>query len=262
MEVRNARNTDWEEMSAKVDTVDHTSFKIRKNLHDGLKRLRGKYSNVYLWVDAIYIDQSSEGAMEKEAHIAMMARIYNSAAAVCVWLGEDLGAEAKIAFRLARDIMNHKSFDSMIQDSENRVAWCHLTTVMRADWFSRRWVIQEIAHSRVATIHCGEHSLHWDDFVDAVSLLVEKIELLRARYADEVFEDVEATSAAILVKTLDNVFTKSDNAQDYGAVSSHLLDVETLVSTLLAFQATYPRDIIYAVLSLSPVLLYEWPIWS
>jgi len=149
----------------------------------------------------------------------------------------------------------------MIQDSENRAAWGHLTTVMRADWFSRRWVIQEIAHSRVATIHCGEHSLHWDDFVDAVSLLVEKIELLRARYADEVFEDVEATSAAILVKTLDNVFTKSDNAQDYGAVSSHLLDAETLVSTLFAFQATYPRDIIHAVLSLSrdlPFLHEDW----
>jgi len=98
MEVRNARNTNWDDMSAKVDTVDRTSFKIKKNLHDGLKRLRGKYGNVCLWVDAICIDQSSEGAMEKEAQIAMMARIYDSAAAVCVWLGEDLGAEAKIAF--------------------------------------------------------------------------------------------------------------------------------------------------------------------
>lgn len=233
-----------------IGAITHTEFKIRKNLHDALKQLRRKYGDVYLWVDAICIDQSSEGREEKQRQLAMMARIYNSAATVCVWLGEDKG-EAEKAFRLARDIMNYKRFDEMIHDRNKMIDWQSLTAIMRADWFSRRWVIQEIALSRNATIHCGEHSLHWDDFADAVSLLVEKIELMRVGFRHELFDDVETSSASILIQTLGNICRKSDEDHDRGAISSRLLDVETLVSTLLAFQATFPRDTIYSILSLA-----------
>jgi hypothetical protein len=97
---------------------------------------------------------------------------------VCVWLGED-GGGAKNAFDLAREIMDYKNFDNAIDNPEKMAAWGDLTKIMGVDWFSRRWIIQEIALSRSATIHCGQHSLHWDDFADAVSLLVENVELMR-----------------------------------------------------------------------------------
>ncbi|KAK4442324.1 hypothetical protein QBC34DRAFT_488900 [Podospora aff. communis PSN243] len=166
---------------------------IRRNLFDALKRLRGRYDDV------------PDGAEEKQGQLAMMARIYNCA--------------ANNAFELAREVMNYKKFDKMINDP-----------VMRMDWFSRRWIIQEIALSRNATIHRGSHSLHWDDFADAVSLLVENIELMRLGNRDEVFDD-----------TLGNICQKSDDEEDRGEVTSRLLDIETLVSTLLNFQATYPH---------------------
>jgi len=243
-----------------VGAITHTEFKIRKNLHDALKRLRGKYSDVYIWVDAICINQSPSGAKEKQGQLAMMARIYNCAATVSIWLGEDHG-EAKNAFELAAEIMNYKKFDKMFQDPHKMAAWRDLTTIMRADWFSRRWIIQEIALSRNATIHCGEHSLHWDDFADAVSLLVENIELMRVGYRDELFDDVEISSASILIQTLGNICRKSDDDEDRGEITSRLLDVETLVSTLLNFQATYPRDTIYSILSLAkdpPRIKEDW----
>lgn len=105
--------------------------------------------------------------------------------------------------------------------------------------------------SRDASIHCGDRSLHWDDFADAVSLLTEKIELIRDTFNDDVFDDVETTSACILVQTLCNVCRKADQGEDQGRLVSGLLDVETLVSTLLGFQATLPRDTIYSILSLA-----------
>jgi len=191
-----------------------------------------------------------EGAEEKEGQLAMMARIYNSAATVCVWLGEDNGA-AKTAFDPARACMNYQKFDGIVHDVKMEGAWRDLATLMRADWFSRRWIIQEVALSRNATIHCGEHSLHWDDFADAVSLLVEKIELMRVGFRDEVFDDIETSSASILIQTLSNICRKSDDKDDLGAIDSQLLDVETLVSTLLAFQEIFPRDTIYSILSLA-----------
>lgn len=243
-----------------ISAITHTDFKVRKNLHDALRRLRRKYSDVYLWVDAICIDQSEKGKAEKEKQLAMMARIYNLASNVCVWLGEGYdGAEP--AFKLIHEIMNYQNFDEMILNPNAKEDWRNLVTIMKAPWFSRRWVIQEIALSRDASIHCGDKSLHWDDFADAVSLLMEKIELIRDTFKDDAFDDVETSSACVLVQTLCNVCRKADQGDDKGRLVSALLDVETLVSTLLGFQATLPRDTIYSILSLArdyPELAEEW----
>ncbi|GAP92967.1 putative ankyrin and HET domain protein [Rosellinia necatrix] len=243
-----------------VNAISHIDFKIRKNLYDALRQLRSKYHDVYLWVDAICIDQSEKGKIEKAMQLAMMARIYNSASNVCVWLGEGYdGADS--AFNLVRDIMNYRNFDEMISDVAQKEAWGNLISIMKAPWFGRRWVIQEIALSRDATIHCGDRNLHWDDFADAVSLLMEKIELIRDTFKDDVFDDVETTSACILVQTLCNVCRKADQGKVQGRLVSRLLDVETLVSTLLGFQATFPRDTIYSILSIAkdlPSMTEPW----
>ncbi|KAJ3578500.1 hypothetical protein NPX13_g2064 [Xylaria arbuscula] len=233
-----------------LSAISHIDFKIRKNLHDGLLRLRSKYRDVYLWVDAICIDQSERGKVEKARQLAMMHKIYNSASNICVWLGEGYDG-AEVAFGLVRDIMNYRNFDGMVLDPEKQEAWRSLISIMKAPWFSRRWVIQEIALSRDASVHCGGRSIHWDDFADAVSLLMEKIETIRNTFHDEVFDDVETTSACVLIQTLCNVCRKEDQGEDQGRLVSGLLDVETLVSTLLSFQAAFPRDTIYSILSLA-----------
>ncbi|KAK0725927.1 heterokaryon incompatibility protein-domain-containing protein [Lasiosphaeris hirsuta] len=244
-----------------VGAITHTDFKIRKNLYDALKRLRSKYHDVYLWVDAICIDQSEKGKTEKEGQLAMMSIIYNSASNVCVWLGEDDSDGAESAFDLVKDIMNYRNFDEMACDPHKIKQWSHLVSIMKSNWFGRRWIIQEIALSRNATIHRGNHKLHWDDFADAVSLLMEKIDQIRSNYRDEVFDDLEVTSACILIQTLGNICRKSDHDEDKGMIHGRLLDVEMLVSTLLGFRATFPRDTIYSILSLakdSPTKKEDW----
>ncbi|KAK0672726.1 putative ankyrin and HET domain protein [Cercophora samala] len=234
-----------------LGAITHTNFWIRRNLYDALKRLRSKYRDVYLWVDAICIDQSEEGEAEKQVQLAMMASIYNTAANVCVWLGEDGSDRAPGAFELIKNMMNYKTFDNLIQDPDKQTAWIQLMDIMKADWFSRRWIIQEIALSREASIHCGEYHIHWDDFADAVSLLTDNIDAMRSRFEPGSFGDVETSSAAILVQTLGNICRKFDGAENKGRIMECLLDVETLVSTLLGFHASFPRDTIYAVLSLA-----------
>ncbi|KAK3996586.1 heterokaryon incompatibility protein-domain-containing protein [Cladorrhinum sp. PSN332] len=228
----------------------HIDFKIRKNLYNALRRLRSKLNHVLLWVDAICIDQSEDGKTEKQGQLAMMGRIYNSASNVCIWLGEDDDKRAEDSFRLIREMMNYKTFDSVIQRS-NEPAWAQLIAMMGADWFSRRWIIQEIALSRDASVHCGQHIIHWDDFAAAISLLVEKVEWMRSEFEVDVFENVETSSASILIQTLGNVCRKSEDDKDKGQIIGSLLDIETLVSILLGFQASFPRDTIYSVLSLA-----------
>ena len=63
----------------------------------------------------------------------------------------------------------------------------------------------------------------------------------------EGFGDVEGLSASILVKTIRDICRKSDD----GEVVEKRLDLETLVSTLLSFQASIAQDDIYSLLSIA-----------
>jgi hypothetical protein len=231
-------------------------FPIRRNLHQALMRLRSQEHPVNIWVDAICIDQSERGKLEKQQQLAMMAQIYNYASNVCIWLGEGyVGAEGGI--QLIKDVMNFKNFDSLMDAPMAKERWSHLIEIMKATWFSRRWIIQEVALSRNATVHCNNLVVHWDDFADAVSLLTEKIETIRSKFREEVFDDIETTSACILVHILTNICRKSDEGQ----ILRQLLDLETLASTLLGFQASFARDTIYSILSLArdpPIKNEKW----
>jgi len=46
-------------------------------------------------------------------------------------------------------------------------------------WFSRRWVIQELALAKDTEVRCGEKSVHWRDFGDAISLFVMHFKQIR-----------------------------------------------------------------------------------
>ncbi|KAM0254725.1 hypothetical protein ACHAQJ_006507 [Trichoderma viride] len=175
-----------------------------------------------------------------------MAHIYNYASNVCIWLGDGF-ENAASAFTLVREIMNFKKFDTKVQSFAIKDTWIQLIEIMKAPWFSRRWIIQEVALSKSASLHYADSVVHWDDFADAVSLLLENIGMLRNSFHEEIFEDVEITNASILIQCLDSICRKSQK----GDVLAKLLDLETLVSTLLGFQVTVPRDTIYSVLSLA-----------
>ena len=241
-----------------VQAKMHLEFKIRRNLHQALVKLRSENLHINVWVDAICIDQSDRGKKEKESQLAMMADIYNSAANVCIWLGESYEG-AKSGFSLVTNIMNFQHFDSIVSQPNRADGWSHLVQIINAAWFTRRWIIQEVALSKNATIHCADQVIHWDDFADAVSLMMEKIEAIRGTFRDdETFDDVEASSACILIHTLTNVCRKGND----GKILARLLDLETLVSTLISFNASDPRDVVYSILSLARDLPRKGESWE
>ena len=65
--------------------VNDRLFAIRKNLYDYLERVQRSRSRRWLWVDAICIDQGN--IKERNHQVALMAKIYNNAESVDIWLG-------------------------------------------------------------------------------------------------------------------------------------------------------------------------------
>ncbi|KAF2735832.1 hypothetical protein EJ04DRAFT_575812 [Polyplosphaeria fusca] len=238
-------------------------FPVRPNLLKALRHLRREDKSVILWIDAICIDQTeySWAKEEKSRQLSMMSGIYNSARNVCIWLG-DAELETTMALKLVNDITNFqvldkrlRAIDSVTQlpDMAIKDRWSHLiSTLKNTAWFGRRWIIQEIASSRSASVHCGKEVVHWDDLADAISLLHENYEALEQHFGDdtkfaEQVSEVPSLNATHLVKALANVCRKSST----GEISERLLDFETLVCTFQQFHARFSEDIIHSVRSLA-----------
>ncbi|KAI1874567.1 hypothetical protein JX265_004775 [Neoarthrinium moseri] len=224
---------------------------VHDNLYRALKNLRLRDRKVLLWADALCINQ--EDTKEKEAQVALMAKIYSKAHRVCVWLGDrDRHSDQAMGF-ISRVVKAH-DLDELIVDHEAE-NWNDLLFLMMRSWFSRRWVIQELGLARDATVHCGTMTVHWMDFVDAISLFnlnFGNIRRLRG-FGDSSSESQDralsltSLGATILVEQLSNIFPRKAD----GTLLEPTKSLEYLVSTLTAFQTSDPRDTIYAFLSLA-----------
>jgi hypothetical protein len=237
---------------------DHVyALPISPNLKAALFALRKHNKVRTVWIDAICINQRN--LEERNIQVPRMDIIYGNAEKVCIWLGEG-DADSK----LAMDFINNKvldlwKFDELIEDRHMTRNWAALINLMKRPWFSRRWVVQEIALSPSAnnTIYCGKEQVPWQDFADAVSLFVNvesathklsdvmKLENL-FNHMPDFFGDVSSLGAALLVDATSNLFRNSSTGQ-----RKPLSTLEYLVSRLSVFEASQPRDTIYALLAIS-----------
>ncbi|KAH8647998.1 heterokaryon incompatibility protein-domain-containing protein [Tricladium varicosporioides] len=228
---------------------------IKPNLDDALRRFRRAipaHSSQLLWIDAICINQ--DDIPEKNTQIRKMAMIYNRAESVAVWLGiED--QDSTQAMNFIKELLHLNDFDPLIRDPGSSSQWTALLNLMQRSWFNRRWIVQEIALARRATVFCGQESVSWQDFSSAVALFVSRHQDLKRLFTSNtgsggylrLFGEVEALGAKALVDVTSNLFRKSDD----GIVLERLYSLEALVSSLTAFEVTVPHDTIYAVLWLA-----------
>ncbi|KAI1383058.1 heterokaryon incompatibility protein-domain-containing protein [Hypoxylon trugodes] len=193
------------------------SFKrtIKRNLALALKHLRRADETRTIWIDSMCINQRND--IERNHQVQMMSRIYTRADQVCIWLGQADG-ESGLAIRFIKEeIMVLKNFDAICSDKKYTHKWRALMVLMQRPWFSRRWMIQEIALDRKGTIYCGSDQISWSDFAVAVELFVE-VETATHRLSEVMqkdekfrhvpgwFEHVSELGASLLVQATSKVF--------------------------------------------------------
>uniref|UniRef100_A0A8H7K1W5 Heterokaryon incompatibility domain-containing protein n=1 Tax=Bionectria ochroleuca TaxID=29856 RepID=A0A8H7K1W5_BIOOC len=181
----------WGETLPKFDVkVNGFGFQIGGNLHSALRQLRYQDQRRRLWVDAICINQ--DDIQEREEQVSMMRGIYGTARSVIAWIGESDGSGDERAFDFMDKILNQihsrvvlerfLAADTAPTSSEFSLAihkdnmdwirsvaslglvgspWLDLLHLLQRPWFSRIWIIQEVAMASEVTIRCGERTLDW-----------------------------------------------------------------------------------------------------
>jgi hypothetical protein len=230
---------------------------VKPNLHAFLKEFRHPKKEVALWVDRVCINQANN--KEKADQVSKMGIIYSTAANVAIWLGtpDEEGRSDRamdfIGSMLKQDVEQKLKGESAQND--DAMQWSDLLSLMRRRWFSRRWIIQELALAKNAEVRCGSKRVHWRDFSDAVSIfelhfdLILKIIKGRSDLEQSLqgIKDMKPFGARILVDVLSNTFQRHAN----GTIYTPRRGLESLISSLSTFETSDPRDTIYTLLNLA-----------
>jgi len=117
--------------------IDEHNLPITVNLYAALSRLRDRYFERIIWVDAVCIDQTNEE--EKGHQVQSMAKIYGQANRVIVWLGKaaDDSDQALEDIRVAAE----GEFTNLSNNEKSQKA---ILKLLKRPWFRRIWVREQI----------------------------------------------------------------------------------------------------------------------
>ncbi|KAH7396065.1 heterokaryon incompatibility protein-domain-containing protein [Cadophora sp. MPI-SDFR-AT-0126] len=220
-------------------SIDGHPLRVRRNLRDALLYIRAQDRDRYLWVDALCIDQ--ENGRERNHQVSIMGRIFNQAYQVVVWLGLATNSSERAMHIIERLYHGSSDFDQLRPDILHDIhALCS-----RSYW-QRLWIIQEIYLAKELQIYCGYDNVRGKAF-EAFCLACSNYQL---------FEHADLVSQIRQSIALDAHMAKRVNRlRDYKSVSMQgHIDFQAWLQVAVErdFLCSEPRDIIYALLGLSP----------
>ena len=205
---------------------------VTRNLKIALYHLRYEDVGRFLWIDALCINQLD--TKEKASQVQKMGDIYRRALKVLVWLGQ-----AEDYSDLAMDLvanMGHidlGNIPEVIEDRDTRKAWDALFQLFRRPWWTRSWVLQEIAVARSdPLVGCGHRWLSWSYFELAHNLMMRSL-------------------STRVLQTPPHTFTILCTIRDYQKEMHPARRIGPLLQETIAFEATKPVDKVFALLGLA-----------
>jgi len=157
-------------ISIRMGGIRYVMF-VQQSLVAALRAFRHETHDRHLWADAVCINQDYKP--EKNHQVEMMADIYGRADCVRIWLGDSDASSNRAILFIKQQVLQLDHFDDLCRSNEFSDKWKALLELMQREWFSRRWVVQEVALAPKAIIHCGAAKLSWTKFAVAVELFVE-----------------------------------------------------------------------------------------
>ncbi|KIW67178.1 hypothetical protein PV04_06449 [Phialophora macrospora] len=254
--------------------IDDQPVEVTPNLFMALRRIRHTTDKVCLWVDALCINQKDD--LEKTSQVKRMTEIYAKATTVFMWLGEEED-DSDLAMALLQRLENDfvamfdwephrdrtsvfgpfattpfQSHSSNNSPGDFKEDWSDFLEAFRSERFDRHWraleclfkrpfwfrvwIVQEIVATFRATLRCGSQAASWNFLM----MVTPIFRALRVHHREVTL------GARLQVELVVKQYAELNFNIRHDEKPSLL---EALVR-LRRFQATDPRDHIYAILNL------------
>lgn len=254
--------------------LEGVKFPITSSLASALRYLREKDRAVFYWIDAISINQYD--LEERSSQVRYMRNIYARATGIVSWLGdEEEGSNdgMKLMAHLGREILKDNALRKMLLEGSrggtstfrdtvstelglwlsNLITtkpetWHNVCIITNRPYWRRAWVMQETAFTDNIHIACGQESISWNSFMEAISLMM-------------------LVAYQMIIRDPDFLGEKMETCQDgWCAVKDIRLRIQsgkkaTFAETLVSLRqclATDPRDKVFAFVGLQDSV--EFPI--
>jgi len=152
-----------------IEIKDGGTFEVRTNLRSALFHLRREDGQRRLWIDAICINQ--DDLEERAQQVSIMRDIYKGARRTVVWLG-DADKDSDAAFSTCRTLVNYaresmkwEGASAVIEGLKNDTS---IEGLVDRPWWSRVWVVQEVALATDVLLVCGSQEMDWTTFCLAI----------------------------------------------------------------------------------------------
>ncbi|ESZ94114.1 hypothetical protein SBOR_5499 [Sclerotinia borealis F-4128] len=215
-----------------------------------------------IWIDGICVNQDS--IEERNIQVGMMGEVYSKCSQVIIWLGvadfhspyaiEVMNVlskipESKYSGLQITDLEDWDVYPKLgIEEVENW-RWLEYAAFLQRTWFSRIWVVQEAFLPPKVVVVCGSDVIEWDDITACAKILRETgLGTLLMQLLIESVDDVEGT--VYVNNTLNNqsIYQRIREMAILGTEEmGRLLDLEKLLYYSRFFEATNPKDKIYAI---------------
>lgn len=229
---------------------------IQTNLAVALKTLRYHDKERKLWADAICINQDDH--RERANQVSLMREIYANARQVIIWLGRGTEADSTsvsyeqafpflgwLAERLDRcgsewqdtSIKHGPSESTWAEIKEGSLNFASVVNLLHGAWFTRTWVVQELASAQSAILLKDHDQVPWDVFSDVLS------KLRHPSFMVDGMEDKRTQAALNSILAMESARRSVNGTYD--------LSLFQILLATCSNACSDPRDKIYAVLGLA-----------
>lgn len=263
-----------------------TILQITDNLASALQRLSladlgyskpgADGSPQYIWIDALCIDQSN--VAEKNVQVAQMDKIYEDAAKVVVFLGDEdihsasalhmMNILAQLPESAWRGAEKQHRFDdadpgsAYVSLKEASAAlglphfepyeWLAYGAFLMRVWFGRIWVVQERFFASEMLVMLGGETIDWEDMCRASAVLFET-GMVSSLQGQQLYA-IYGTDLYIKESARQEMFgDRLKNQQAFEVLNrkrSKHISLETLLCYSKSFDATNPLDHFYGILGI------------
>lgn len=173
-------------------TVDGQLYLATDNLKVALQHLRDSRNDIYLWIDAICINQDDNDEVDRQLQI--VHKIFSQAKETWAWLGQEED-ESSRAIDLIERLSAHAKSAAILEDAaETEAIEPHLRSkdidlwkeasnlvalqdlLLRPYWY-RVWIVQEISVSQEIVVCCGQRKFSWGALNDMVEFCIQRAEI-------------------------------------------------------------------------------------
>lgn len=226
------------------------TIKVTQAVHQALRNLRIS-NHRHLWVDSICINQSD--LQERNSQVQLLRKIYTSAKATLVWLGEEDSVEEKS--------LHHGKDDHIYPSIGDRSFGNRLVQFLSRPWFRRAWTFQETFLSKRLTLCFDREEVEWEIFWDSISTEIDRLNYghnpsTSIRRALQLYT---LTSTSRLKQFLHQhpIFSWAYADLDLSKIA--LAELPRILRFHATLHASDPRDKIYSLLGLLQPLGIELP---